>query len=336
MATIKNALLRYQTLDRCFRNPGRKYFWEDLLDECNSALYEFNGDQSGIKRRQLFDDIRFMESEAGWSIPLERNRNGRKVFYRYSNLDFSINNQPLNETELNQLQSGMIILSRFQGLPQLDGIQEIIPRLQKGAGPNTLAPVVGFDENPYLKGSEFIGELFNSIIYKKVLQIGYQDFKAEKPYFITFHPYYLKQYNNRWFVFGYNEYNNVPDWNLALDRIISIESTTSEYIENTEIDWNDYFEDIIGVTKPKGETPIDIVLWFDSSTAPYILTKPLHGSQPQSASYDQEGLTIKLRLIPNFEFYQVLLSFGSKVKVISPSSVAEKVRKTLENAIQNY
>jgi len=319
MATNKNAQLRYHTLDRCFRNPGKRYFWENLLEECNSALHEFNGGQSGIKRRQLFQDIQFMESEAGWSIPLERHRDGRKVFYRYSDLNFSINNQPLNETELNQLQSGMIILSRFQGLPQLKGLQEIIPRLQKGVGPEALTPVLSFDENPYLKGSEFIGELFNNIIYKKALFIGYQDFKADKPYFITFHPYHLKQYNNRLFVFGYNEYNNVPDWNLALDRIISIELATSEFIENTDIEWDEYFDDIIGVTRPKGEIPIDIVLWFDSMTAPYIITKPLHGSQRKSVQHNnQDGLTIHLNLIPNFEFFQVLLSFGGKVKVLSP------------------
>ena len=335
MANNKNATIRYQTLDRCFRNPGKKYFWEDLLNECNSALYEYNGVRSGIKRRQLFDDIRFLESETGWSVPLGKYREGRKVYYRYSDLSFSINNQPLNETELNQLQTGIIILSRFHGLPQLDGLKEIIPRLQKGTGPETLAPVVGFDQNAYLKGSEFIGELFNAIVYKSVLNIGYQDFKADHPYQITFHPYYLKQYNNRWFVFGYNDSTNIFDWNLALDRIKSIEAINEKYQKNHEIDWDEYFEDIIGVTKPKDSFPIDIILSFDASTAPYILTKPIHGSQKR-VSFDQDGLVVKLNLIPNFEFYQMIFSFSDKVRVISPSYVSEKVRKTLEDAVQQY
>jgi len=32
MATNKNAIIRYQALDKCFRNPGRKYFMDDLMD----------------------------------------------------------------------------------------------------------------------------------------------------------------------------------------------------------------------------------------------------------------------------------------------------------------
>ena len=103
MSVNKNALLRYQVLDRCFRNTGRMYFWEDLLNECNDALMDFDPDCGGIGRRQLFDDIRFMESEQGWSVALERQRYDRKMFYRYEDPSFSINNQPLNEFEAEQI-----------------------------------------------------------------------------------------------------------------------------------------------------------------------------------------------------------------------------------------
>lgn len=336
MATNKNALLRYQVLDRCFRNPGKRYFIDDLLEECKQALYEFNGEQSGVQIRQLRYDITFMESDAGWSAPLERHRVGKKVYYRYSDLDFSINNQPLNETEVNHLQEVLLILSKFKGLPQLEELKAIIPRLQKGTDLNELEPVANFDENPYLKGSNYIGELFNAILYHKVLEISYQDFKADQPYLVTFHPYHLKQYNNRWFVFGYNEYNDVPDWNLALDRILSIEENTKKFRPNKDIDWNEYFEDIIGVTKPKGSEPIEITLWFHPATAPYIVTKPLHGSQRKPEYDEKGGATIKFKLIPNFEFFQRILSFGNKVKVIAPESIVEHIQSSLREALENY
>ena len=78
MPTNKNASIRYQALDRCFQNRNKRFFIEDLIDACNEALYEFNGlrkgtgERSSVKRRQIFDDIRYMESKAGWQIPLER------------------------------------------------------------------------------------------------------------------------------------------------------------------------------------------------------------------------------------------------------------------------
>lgn len=66
----------FVTREECF-------FWENLLEECNKALYNFDPACDGIQRRQLFNDIRFMESEEGWSIPLKRIRFGRRVYYRY-------------------------------------------------------------------------------------------------------------------------------------------------------------------------------------------------------------------------------------------------------------
>ena len=91
MPTNKHAIIRYQTLDKCFRNPGKNYYINDLIKECNRAIYEFAGVEDGVKRRQLLDDIRFMESEQGWSIPLKHIRDGKKVYYRYEDMNFSIN-----------------------------------------------------------------------------------------------------------------------------------------------------------------------------------------------------------------------------------------------------
>lgn len=71
MATNKHAIIRYQTLDKCFRNPGRRYYIEDLVEACNNSIYEFTGNDLGIKRRQILEDIKFMESTQGWNITLE-------------------------------------------------------------------------------------------------------------------------------------------------------------------------------------------------------------------------------------------------------------------------
>ena len=79
-------------------------------------------------------------------------------------------------------------------------------------------------------------------------------------------------------MFGYNPVKEKPDWNLAIDRIIDIKETQQKYRKNTEINWKEYFEDIIGVTKP--DSPIEnIILLFFGKTGKYMESKPLHGSQ---------------------------------------------------------
>lgn len=334
MAINKNALLRYQVLDRCFRNPGRMYFIEDLLNECNNALIELDPHSNGIQKRQLFDDIRFMESEAGWSIPLERFRHGRKVFYRYEDLSFSINNQPLNDAEAEQIKSALQIISRFSGTPQFEWVNEMIPKLESKFGLiKRKHEIISFENNIDLKGIDFLTPLFNAIINERVLNVKYKDFRSLEPYEIIFHPYYLKQYNNRWFVFGLNAENQIPNWNLALDRIESLSETAQKY-KQSETDWEEYFFDLVGVTRPESGILQEIVLKFSPEVAPYVITKPIHPSQKHKN--DPTGLEVKIKVITNFELERLILSFGEQVKVISPQDFKERISERLKSAVRLY
>lgn len=334
MSINKNALIRYQVLDRCFRNTGRMYFWEDLLEECNKALTEFDPNNDGIQRRQLFDDIRFMESESGWSIPLGRIRQGRKVYYRYDDLLFSISNQPLNDSEAEQIKSALQILSRFSGTPQFEWVNEMIPMLESKFGLiERKNQVISFESNVDLKGLHFLMPLFNAIINERVLLVKYKDFKSSEPYDITFHPYYLKQYNNRWFVFGLNSENQVFNWNLALDRIESFSETNEKYVPS-ENDWEEYFFDLVGVTRPEGVELQDVVLQFSPKIAPYVITKPIHPSQKHKN--DPTGLEVRIKVIPNFELERLILSYGEQVKVVSPQDFKERISQLLNSAARLY
>jgi len=334
MATTKNALIRYKILDNCFRNTGKQYFIEDLIDECNNVLSEIDPDSDGISLRTIRGDIAFMKSSEGWSIELGDFKEGKKMYYRYIDPKFSINNMPLNEIEVNQLQSALGILTQFKGMPQFKWISELIPKLRQGIeGPKMQNIVMEFGNNEFLKGYEFIGNAYNAIIYKKVLQIIYRPFNHSEDMVIIFHPYYLKQYNNRWFFFGYNQEIKKFNWNLALDRIVGIKEVNLKFKENNEIIWNEYFDDIIGVTKPEGAEIEKIILHFLGSSGKYIESKPIHGSQI-SKWIDEQTLEVKLSLIINYEFERVLLSYADSVKIIAPLSLKDSLLEKLKKALE--
>ncbi|MBT1699633.1 WYL domain-containing protein [Fulvivirgaceae bacterium PWU4] len=336
MATNKNALIRYKVLDKCFSNPGKRYFINDLIEECNKVLADIDPNSSGISRRQIFEDIVFMESEEGWSIDLGKHRDGKRVYYRYNDKSFSINNMPLNELEINQLKNAVDILSQFKGMPQFEWVHELVPKLQKGSNAHDRKKVIiDFDNNQYLKGIENLGTLHNAISYKKVLRVTYHPFESENASELTIHPYYLKQYNNRWFLFGYNPEKDKYDWNLALDRIVSIEEERGKYKKNTEIEWDEYFEDIIGVTKPIDGEVENISLLFKGKTGKYIESKPLHGSQ-KSRWLDANALEVNLKLIINYEFERLLLSYADSVVIQTPKKLSAQIRSHLKNALENY
>ena len=335
MATNKHAIIRYQTLDKCFRNTGRRYFIDDLINACNDALIEFSGENSGVKRRQIFEDIKFMESAQGWSIPLGKVRDGRKVHYRYEDLSFSINNQPLNDTEVNQLKEALLTLSRFKGMPQFEWVDELTARLDSGLGLSKVDhKIIEFEQNQYLKGLEFITPLYNAILFEKVVLISYQSFKQATPTAIQFHAYFLKQYNNRWFAFGKTEgFNTIT--NLALDRIISIEDHNIPYRKNESIDFEEYFEDVIGVSFPPNVNAELISLKVENSLLPYITTKPLHGSQ-KVKPFDENYSIVNLELVPNYELESLLLSYGEKIEVIKPEAFKNKIKTRITAMNSNY
>lgn len=335
MATNKHATIRYQALDRCFRNPGRKYFIDDLIDACNQAIYDFTGSDFGVKRRQIFEDIKFMESPQGWSIPLVHIRDGHKVYYRYSEKSFSINNQPLNESEENQLKEALLTLSRFKGMPQFEWVDEISARLDSGLGlSHGIDKIIEFDQNSNLKGLEYITPIYNSILYKKAIKIEYKSFKQDTPQSIVFHPYFLKQYNNRWFVFGKSD-ANASIMNLALDRISTIEDSKKKYVSNRDIDFSEHFYDIVGVTLNNEEVIQIVLLQVSNGLLPYVQTKPIHGSQKVKEKGPAYTL-ISLNVIPNYELESILLSYGEGIEVIEPVALREKMKTRIQLIYNNY
>lgn len=334
MPVTKHALIRYQALDRCFRARGKQYFWEDLLEAVNEALSEFTGKAKGISRRQLFEDIKYMESDQGWSIPLKRHAEGKRVWYRYSDVEFSINKRPLNEDEADQLKEALLTLSRFKGMPQFQWVDGLVARLEaafdlrKGA-----ERVIEFQENPYLKGMEHITPLFHAILEQQVIAVTYQGFKQHQPTMLRFHPHYLKQYNNRWFVFGSAD-GKTAVTNLPLDRIQQITPAKGKYLKSIGIDYAEYFDDVIGVTVPETSV-VDVIVRVSPKLWPYLSSKPLHGSQTVIERSGGGG-TLRLQVKTNFELQSALLSHGEELEVISPSDLRKTIADRAKAMVRNY
>ncbi|XOV94268.1 MAG: helix-turn-helix transcriptional regulator [Bacteroidota bacterium] len=327
---MSRTLIRFWAYDQCLQNRKIKYTWKDLLKKANEASEEAGYEP--IKKTMFYKDIHAMQAPP-YRAPIETIKEGRDSYYRYSDPDFSIKNQKLNELEAEELKSALMVLSRFKGMPQFDWVNEIIPKIEQQFGLNNESTsIIGFDENVDLKGMEFFGELFNAILYKKPLIIHYQSFKSTEPKAFEISPFYLKQHNNRWFLFGQVE--RFPGLTvLSLDRIEAIKETKTAYIQNTSYDFDEYFEDIIGVTKPEGQECEKITLWFSPSQSPYIKTKPLHGTQKQR--FNEDGSSeVTIEVISNFELQQLILSYGEHCRVLGPDNLAgimsSRVKKMMD------
>jgi predicted DNA-binding transcriptional regulator YafY len=237
---------------------------------------------------------------------------------------------------MDQFQSAIQVLSQFEGMPQFEGIQAIIAKLKTDLKtPTNDKPYIGFDSSQDLKGIEHFSALYNAVQNKTPLEITYKDFKTEEPYTFIFHPYYLKEYNNRWFLFGLNTESWKTDWNVAIDRIVSLSSVAITFIENELIDWQDYFSDMIGVSKAENAVLETVILHFNQLTGRYMENKSIHETQKHKW-IDENTLEVKISVIINYELERLLLSYGDSVFVVDPQHLKEKIKNRLKLGFEQY
>ena len=364
MALTIEALVRLQALDKCFRDRMNDYSFDDLKEACCQALDEnIPGRKQGdstVSDRQVRADIAYMKDPANWGVELKTpkysdcknnkqcrdtkngfamsNYRSRARAYMYADQDYSIMDSPLIEDEKTLKKSLSFILDYFKNKPNSSWMVSLGPRINDELdeeASNVIIP--DYNHSDDLKGfKEYFTKLYNAIIGKVVIKMKYLPFNGNLKSW-TLSPYFLKEYNNRWFLFAYN-HEEQKLTNIALDRIERIDVTDEKYIDSStledfkDITFDQYFDDIIGVSYPKGKRMEKVVLKFSEARYPHVKTKHLHPYQREND--DERTLTIDL--VPNRELIQTILSFGKDIEVIAPQSLRDEIKEIIREMNELY
>jgi predicted DNA-binding transcriptional regulator YafY len=324
MPTNKHAAYRYRILNKCFTNRGkRKWTLEELMEEVSRRLQEDFGHSGGISKRSLQGDLNVMRSEQprGFSAPIVC-RDGR---YFYSDPKYSIEHQSLDSEEIALLRSALGLLQQLPGMPQMEALQMLLKKAgYSGNLPSLSGQWIQFESNPVVHGLEWLGPLYQSIAEQQVLDILYEPF-TEPARTIRLHPYLLKEWRNRWYIFGRTEENKL--WNLALDRIRQIDPAPENvpYQPNDLFDPETWFNDLVGVSRPEHEKPQMVLLELSYLNAKYLETRPIHPSQTFVGERDGRH-RFSLRVYLNHELVNELMRFGKDLAVMEP----EELRRMIE------
>ena len=328
MPVDKQVLLRYQVLNKCFRSRYREYTIEDLLDECNKALR--SQDKPEVSKRTIQNDITTLETDYG--IRLQENlKRGRQRLYRYYDLDYSLPLIRINDEERNKIQAAIDVLEDFEGEPLYDWTRSFLMQVESGLLNDSPSPLVTFQSNPDLKGISHFPNLLQAIRTKRVLKLRYTPYGKDTQT-ITIYPYHLKQFNDRWYLIaqakGYETFAH-----YALDRIDSYEEVALPY-KDSDVDFSEYFDDVIGVTVPDGDAE-DIVIKVNGKRFNYIRTKPIHLSQriiEEAEGYAVISINVKV----NKELESLILSFGDDMEIIAPASFRDRIAEKIQAMNKKY
>ena len=330
MANSKHAHLRYNILDNCFRN--KSYGFEELLSVVNEGIEELYPGEN-ISERTLREDIKiFRDKKDGFGAPLKE---GMRT-YKYSDTDFSIAQRPLQKYEQYLIEAAQQLLSRFENHPKYNRLAEALIKFQdEEEQENDAKKILFYDHNEEYKGINHLKPLYLAIKKKQVLKIVYKGFKDKESSVFEFHPHILKQYNRRWFVFGYNK--TVKRWQHSIpldERLISFETLEDVNYLDSDKDWELFFRTMVGVTRIN-ENVERVVIRFHNGRGNYFKTKPF---QPDYEEFFEEGKQdqVWFETIINKELVQQLLSYGKDVEVLEPKSLKKQMREHSKSMQQFY
>lgn len=342
----KNQYERYKKIDRLLRGTPDGLPLDVLLERLNSSMSEENQ----IRRRQLQYDLEALKDL--YDAPINNKRGARRI--KYEDASYSIVTYEMKES----LRSMEEQLESIQMNPRLLWLQNLILMLQDSYFTNAMAmEAIDFGDNLEYENSSRVHEFFSYILNKQVLELNYNA-GFGKPQKRIVHPYFVRQYNNRWFLFGYCELaarEGKPAsgiLNLPLDRIISVKTLPIIYREVSVQDIKDfkeeYFADIVGVTR-LNEHSIHLVLLFEFNTGDekkdsaarrdylYLRTKPFYPyiNFPSEKEIEKTGSAeISMDIIPNKELEGILLRYADTAKILGDETFRNKMLERIQNIIK--
>jgi predicted DNA-binding transcriptional regulator YafY len=341
MPVTKNQLLRIRVIDRILRNkfrtaPATKEF---LRAQCIEELFGIGSDRAGneVSLFTIDKDLRLMREE--YDAPISYDR-GTKEYY-YENAEYSLDGLGISSRELVALESAAQLLSGFSDNPLLRQFAPAISRLKsrlslQKKNKDEDDHLIEFEVLSDYAGWPYIDQIFNAIKEGWVVTFDYFYFDRESTRTITFHPYLLKESQQRWYVVGWSPERQALRL-YGLERIQSLETGHERFPiqERRAFDAAAYFKHTYGIYTLPEEAPSRVVVEMNRRELLYAQSKPWHPSQEVLNEGETGGqLAWTVHITPDFKMQ--LLALGDQVEVIEPQDLRSEIQRTLKSAADRY
>lgn len=308
------ANIRYNIIDQCIRDTSRTWHAKEIEDAVADGLLE-HGITKAPSKRTVMGDIAVMKSGIlGYSAPIIHTK---ERGYHYVNPKFSIHHIHLPSQLIEDLKQGIALVQQLTQNEKLHRLSASVTRMKEYLQMDQNdhhKPIIYFEHSLNEPGQKWLDTVYEFIISKTSLRVKYAPFEGTEVDHVLA-PAIIKEYNNRWYVFGYHfEMKKIV--NLALDRITSIQPSIRPYEIPMGFDHDKYFRHLFGVTIPDDAIPIKIRFSTTGLLSKYMITKPIHNTQIY-IECDMSHV-FEIEVYDNYEIRSKLRSFGSDLVILSP------------------
>ena len=185
-------------------------------------------------------------------------------------------------------------------------------------------------------GREYLSIIINAMRDGIVLSMKYHNFWRAIDQELTLKPYFLKVYEQRWYVIGQASTHPKELRTYALDRIITLSPTNEKFVYPGRFSPEGFFANCYGIFH-SDEKPCFIKLKVTKSQAQYLETLPLHRSQERLNDECTDTHTVYRYFIsPAYDFIQLLASKASSIEVLEPAELRDAVAHEVEKMYKTY
>ena len=326
--TVKNRDERLTILHQLLKRV-RKWKKTELHEAVCEALFDLK-----ISDRTILDDITYLRDVK--FAPIETLGKGKSTVYFYNNYGFKLNESTLDTDELYNLELCYNILDQLKEFSIGAELATILGKIKETINEDITetTKTLYFEQSNLQLNYGLTKELINSIKYKTVIKVYYQPFGVVEPFENIVQPFYLKQYNKRWFLIGYN-LNEARIEVKALDRIKRIKPTNINYDETVFLAHDIYANNLVGVSKYDNLKAELVTVKVAAIRAMYFETKPILPITAKVINKDK-SINYTFLAILNKELEQQILSYGCDIKVLKPKILKLQIKNIVAAMSKNY
>ena len=281
----------------------------------------------------IYKDLEQLKNEYGAVIT--KNSNGKLY---YEDETYSIEKSPLDEEDKILLDIAFFNFRVFSNSPIFGKFEKTINKILTGDAisklERTKLDCIQPEFHKSAVGSEHIEPILNAILEHNAIEIEYQK-QGQKPEVKIISPYVLKQVNS-WYMVGFDHLKTSLIKNYSLDKILSIKVSKEPYHFDDNFDASEFFKYSFGIFHSHKSKPQKIKLAFKEPYINQLINYPLSPYQTHTLSKDGKKLTVNLELYDSWEIVSEILKYGTSVRVLSPKSLALKIKGIAEEISKFY